>query len=342
MPKGGAHFTSEELDEVIGCYELGQIRNLKPLSAGNRRAPKMIIYTQKGTFLLKRRSPGKNDLYHVAFTHAVQTHLAEKSFLLPSIITTKNQNNTMLRLNGHIYELFEFITGTRYNGSPAETLDAGKQLAKCHLYIADFSSDFPPLKGTFHDAAVVRHKLKTTGSAKSDKKDNKLCKISDTLMRLYNQSSIRVNQLGFDNWKQQVIHADWHPGNMLFDKNKLVAVLDFDSIRIAPPVVDLANAMLQFSIVGNRPNPADWPAYLDQAKLIQLLNGYRQIIEPRKNQLLSLPDLMIETMIAEAILPVAAAGSFANLEGTPFLKMIHRKTKWMNSHRRKLLNAINA
>jgi Ser/Thr protein kinase RdoA (MazF antagonist) len=127
---------------------------------------------------------------------------------------------------------------------------------------------------------------------------------------------------------------------MLFEKAKLVAVIDFDSVKVAPPVTDLANGMLQFSIVGNRPNPTDWPAYLDQAKLIQFLNGYRRVIKLDKAKLNSLPDLMIETMIAEAVLPIAETGFFGNLTGLDFLKMIRRKTEWIDKNGNKLTEAM--
>ncbi|MBA7517746.1 Crotonobetainyl-CoA reductase [subsurface metagenome] len=166
--------------------------------------------------------------------------------------------------------------------------------------------------------------------------------IADALTGLYNSSSVRVNELGFDSWAEQVVHGDWHQGNMLFSKNKLTAVLDFDSVKIAPPVTDLANGMLQFSIVGDRPNPADWPGYLDQAKLVQFLDGYREVIKLDKHKLDSLLDLMIETMIAEAVLPVAATGFFGNLTGLDFLKMIQRKAEWLNKNRKKLTEAISS
>ncbi|GAG35981.1 unnamed protein product, partial [marine sediment metagenome] len=120
------------------------------------------------------------------------------------------------------------------------------------------------------------------------------------------------------------------------------AILDFDSVRIAPAVTDLANGMLQFSIVGGRPNPADWPDYLDQAKAMQVLNGYRKVIKPPKNQLHSLLDLMIETIIAEAVLPIATTGFFGNLSGDDFLKMILRKAEWLSKNRKKLTEAIEA
>jgi len=166
--------------------------------------------------------------------------------------------------------------------------------------------------------------------------------IAEKLMILYNASSVCVNGLGFDSWDRQVVHGDWHPGNMLFAGHRLAAVLDFDSIRIAPAVTDLANGMLQFSIVAGRPNPADWPDYFDRKKLVHFLNGYRKLIELDKNRLDSLLDLMIETMIAEAVLPVAATGFFGNLSGVDFLEMIFRKTKWLNKNRKKLNKAINS
>ncbi len=161
-------------------------------------------------------------------------------------------------------------------------------------------------------------------------------------MILYNNCSVRVNELGFDSWDQQVVHGDWHPGNMLFSESRLIAVLDFDSVKVAPAVTDLANGMLQFSIVGDRPNPVDWPDYFDQAKLVQFLNGYCKVIELGKNELDSLLDLMIETMIAEAVLPVAATGFFGNLSGVDFLRMIVRKTEWLDKSRDKLTEAMQA
>jgi aminoglycoside phosphotransferase (APT) family kinase protein len=179
------------------------------------------------------------------------------------------------------------------------------------------------------------------GAEKPDGEDKELKRNVELLMNLYNHSSVRVNELGFDDWPQQVVHGDWHPGNMLFANHKITAVLDFDSVKIAPKVTDLANGMLQFSIVGDRPNPADWPAYLDQAKLIQFLDGYQQIIKLEKNKLDCLLDLMIETIIAEAVLPIAATGLFGRLSGADFLQMIRRKAEWLHKNRKKLTEAMS-
>ena len=341
MPRGGAHFSSEELVRVLSHYDVGVILGIKPLSGGNRRAPKMVVVSEQGKFLLKRRPKGKDDLYRVAFAHAAQSHLAGKSFPVTSLVATRDENNTILQLDNHIYEFFEFVTGVRYDGSPTATIDAGRQLAKFHRHLADFAHDWQPLRATFHDSSTVRTHLKTIGSGKMAEPSRELRTTAEELMFLYNDSSIRVKQLGFDSWDQQVIHGDWHPGNMLFSESKVAVVLDFDSIRIAPPAADLANGMLQFSIVGGRPDPADWPDYFDQNKLLQFLQGYRRVTKLSEDTLHSLVDLMIETMIAEAVLPIAATGFFGHLHGTDFLKMIRRKAEWLKENREKLTGLIS-
>ena len=357
MPRGGAHFSSEELVRVLSHYDVGVIHQVKSLSGGNLRAPKMVVVSEQGKFLLKRRPRGKDDLYRVAFAHAVQTHLAAMSFPVTSLIATRSDGNTILQLNSHIYELFKFVSGTRYDGSPAATTDAGRQLADFHRHLADFAHEFKPLQASFHDSSTVRTHLRTIGLDRTAGHTGNsrlrapgkagLQAISEALTVLYNESSIQVNQLGFDSWPKQVVHGDWHPGNMLFSKKKVAVVLDFDSIRVAPSVVDLANGMLQFSIVGGRPNPADWPDYFDKDKLLLFLQGYKEraindtdLLDEYK--LRALLDLMIETMIAEAVLPIAATGFFGHLHGNDFLLMIRRKAEWLNNNRDKLKKLISS
>ena len=342
MPKGGAHFSSQELARVLSHYDVGVIHKVKALSVGNRRVPKVVITSQRGKFLLKRRPPSKDDAFRVAFAHAVQNHLASKSFPVAPLAATRDEKSSVLQLDNHIYEFFRFVSGVRYDGSAEATVDAGRQLAKFHHCLQDFASEWKPPKGSFHDSAVVRRHLRTVAAEKRTRPDKELHVTADALLALYNESSIRVDKLGFDSWDTQVVHGDWHPGNILFARHKVAAVLDFDSVRIAPPVTDLANGMLQFSIVGGRPNPADWPDYFDEAKLFHFLAGYREAAKLDKNKLHSLVDLMVETMIAEAVLPVAATGFFGNLSGLDFLQMILRKANWLDTHRKKLIHAIGS
>jgi len=332
-------FSAEELADVLGVYDIGQVQEVTRLSAGSSRSSKAIVVTEKGKFLLKRCRHTKATLDRVNFAHSVHRHLASADFPVSNLLVT-NENATVLHLNRYIYELFEFVEGERYNGTEMATVEAGRQLANFHQCLAGFCSEKQLNKTNFHDSSSVRRRLKMVGADKSFLVDRKLEKAGESLMRIYNASSVRVNCLGFDSWDEQVVHGDWHRGNLLFRENKLVAVFDFDSVRVEPALTDLANGMLQFSIIGDRPNPADWPDHFDQSKINHFLSGYRQVIDLEENKLFSLIDLMIETMVAEAILPVTTTGFFGNSCGLEFLKMINRKSEWLCSHRDVLLQAI--
>lgn len=348
MPRGGAQFSSEELVRVLSHYDVGVVHRVKPLSAGNRRAPKVVVRADKGTFLLKRRPHGRDDMARIVFAHAVQKHLALRSFPVTNLLTVTRpiasgagvENRTILTIDNHLYELFKFVTGSRYDVSLEATFEAGRQLAVLHRALRDFSPAYEPLMENFHDSATVRQHLRMIRRDHRGGPVRLMGAVSNSLVLRYDKSSERVNRLGFKAWKRQVVHGDWHPGNLLFVDRKIVGVVDFDSIRIAPPVTDLANGMLQFSIIGDHPDPNFWPDHFDEDRLMQFLNGYRDVSAVSKRQVNALVDLMIETMIAEAVLPVAATGFFGHLSGLDFLRMILRKTKWLRHHRAELTETM--
>jgi len=342
MPRGGAHFSSEELVRVLSRYDIGIVHQVRPLSVGNSRAPKVVVAAEKGTYLLKRRPRGRDDLERVDFAHAVQKQLAAKSFPVTSLLTTTDEGTTALSMDNHIYEFFRFVEGTRYDGSIEATREAGRQLALFHKHLSDFKGPNEPSPWCFHDAALVRRHLKLLSSDKRTEAARRMQAVADELLLRYDKSSARVDQLGFGSWKRQVVHGDWHPGNLLFEGQEVVAVVDFDSIRFAPAVTDLANGMLQFSIVGDRPDPTQWSAHFDRGRLFEFFNGYHEVTRLSERKRYGLIDLMIEAMIAEAVLPVAATGFFGRHSGQAFLEMILRKTKWLRRSRRELREVMLA
>ena len=127
---------------------------------------------------------------------------------------------------------------------------------------------------------------------------------------------------------------------MLFLDGKVTCVLDFDSAKVAPVVTDLANGLLQFSIVAGAPEPQDWPCNPDRNKLRAFVAAYQAIADIPEDMLNAVADLMIEIMIAEAVAPIAATGFFAHLSGIEFLKMIERKCRWIDDNRKSVKNDI--
>src|SRR6267154_157338 len=88
-------FGAEELAIVLSHYDIGVVEDIKEFPRGSRKAPKLLVNTEQGKFLLKRRARGKDEAFKVAFSHALQLFLAAKQFPLPLLIGRKKDNNSM-------------------------------------------------------------------------------------------------------------------------------------------------------------------------------------------------------------------------------------------------------
>jgi homoserine kinase type II len=153
--------------------------------------------------------------------------------------------------------------------------------------------------------------------------------IAEYLLQSYHHAAESCEALGIDTWPKQIVHADWHPGNMLFRDNHVVAVIDYDSARLLPRVVDIANGALQFSIIGGDEDVSKWPDYVDESRFKRFLRGYDEVMLLSQAEIRAIPWLMIEALIAEAVFPIAATGNFGRMEGVTFLQMVQRKIAWI-------------
>ena len=338
MNRGGAHFTRSELVTVLRQYQIGSIEDIQPLTRGNLRAPKKIIKTNTGLYLLKRRPHGKDDVYHVVFAHSIQLHLKKHGFPVAQIIPTENRNTALL-LNEHVYEMFSFIEGVRYDRKESACRDAGCCLADFHKTVQGLEISLHPPHSSYHKNPNVVHQLEQLKQITS-RSDKDLSTTGKNLFDLYGQTGERVDSLGYPSWPEQIVHADWHPGNMLFRKDQVVAVLDFDSAKIAPAVTDIANGLLQFSLVAGHKDPAQWPDHPDGNSMAAFAQGYQQKTKIEPEEIQAVPDLMIEALIAEAVGPVAVTGHFAGKPGRTFLEMILRKCTWIGQNRREIQKLI--
>ena len=329
-------FGSVELAIALSRFDLGVIRAIREFPRGSRRSPKVVIDAERGRFLFKRRARGKDNERKVAFTHHVQLHLAAESFPLPHLLGTRPENNSMLVMDKHIYEMFEYIHGGPYDGSLDATYDAGRIQGLYHKLLSTFHSEHTPPRGSYHGSKAIGEAIgKTIRSVAIDEKSDAAA-LDATLAFLteaYQTCSEAADALGLSDWPVQIVHGDWHPGNMLFAESHVVAVIDYDSARPQQRIIDVANGALQFSITGGSDDPSQWPDYLDETRLKRFLRAYDSINVVSKAEIRTVPYLMCEAMIAEAVLPIAATGHFGRMDGFPFLQMIQRKVKWVLAHK---------
>lgn len=338
MPQSREQFTPEELAIVLSHYDLGFVTEVKELPRGSHAAAKLVISTSKGSYLLKRRPKGEVDPYRVAFSHSLQSFLASRNFPLPHLIGTREENISMLKWGNSIYEVFEFVTGQAYDGSIVATYEAGRTLGLYHQLVQEYRPQWDPPHGHYHDSTSVYSSFKQLAEvlARAESTQGRKRELIDLLKRLraaYMDASRAANALGLPEWDTQIVHSDWHPGNMLFDQGHVVAVIDYDAARIQPRVMDVANGCTQFSFVAGGRDLSAWEDRTDDLRARRFLRGYDEVNILSKVELEAVPYLMIEVLIAQTIPPIMRTGTFADLDGFHFLQVVLRKVNWLTEHR---------
>jgi len=327
----------EEMPVVLSRYDLGKVSSVRELPRGSHAAAKVFIETDRGKYLLKRRPRGKADPQRVAFSHALQQHLAEQHFPLPHLVRTREDNASVLHIGDATYEVFEFIEGEPYDGSLDATHDVGKTLGVYHRIVHGFDAPSEPPGGSFHDASGIHEsfarlfQVLAPGPTAKDRQDD-LRKILAALKRDYQRAADEANALGLPEWETQIIHSDWHPGNMIFKDQKVVAVIDFEAARVQPRVIDVANGSLQFSMLTGSRDLATWPEQADTDRVCRLLQGYDETNQLSEAELKAIVPLMREALIAQSIPPILKTGTFAGLDGFHFLLVVLKKERWLAHH----------
>ena len=332
-----ATFEAGELAMVVSRYDIGVIESVKEFKRGSGKAPKVVLKTDRGRYLLKRRTIAREGPGRVRFCHDIQIHLAARKFPLPRLIAVKDEakGGSLLVMDSSVYELFEFIPGDNYDQSLDATADAGRALGLFHRLLAGFhSTTYTPTSASYHNARGLEEHIGIVEQKVADSAAG----IIKRLRISYADAARRVEDMGFGSWPHQIVHGDWHPGNMLFRGSRVSAVIDYDTARRCPRVIDIANGVLQFSITMQGYDPDRWPTSLDEGRFKRFCRGYETVPDCviSTAELDAMPWLMIEALIVEAVVPIAATGTFAGLNAAAFLRMVDAKTAWLQQHAARL------
>lgn len=346
---GATPFEPAELAIVLSHYDLGVIRSIALFKRGSAATPKLLIRADAGAFVLKRRATGPDAPAQARFAHELQLRLGSAGFPLPQLVGTRSSKRSILELAGKVYELFRFIEGSRFTGSPAQCAASGWALALFHQMAAEVSTQQIHTAPSYHANPLTPSRLRALDARTLPGEDPaRAAELGRALADIYEASASRVDELGLPNWPTQTIHGDWHPGNMLFEEDRLAAVIDYETARTDVRCVDLASAALQSSVTTapGKP-PQQWPEDLHLDRCKATLTGYEQCMQQRRSTMLStaelraLPDLMVESLIAEAAAPIAATGRFGGHDASGVLQMVMGKSRWILENRESISSILD-
>ncbi|MDP7008476.1 MAG: phosphotransferase [Phycisphaerales bacterium] len=338
--------SGRDLAIVLSRYDVGAVDRISDYKRGSRRSPKMHITSSMGEFLLKRRALGQDEHARVAFAHSVQAILADHRFPVAGLVST-TEGQTLVQHDGRVYELFRFVTGKRFDKSNPAASEAGRVLAHFHSILLDYKEEPVVGKGMFHNSKQIIELLQALPTAIREREtDSDLDGIDDTLAYIqekYKESATKVEQLEWNLLEPQLVHGDWHPGNMLYADSEIIAVIDFDSLRMQPRITDVANGALQFSMrMGSAENVENWREGFRGHTIQSFVQAYDQFshIPLFASERAMVPDLMVEALVVEGVLPIWKTGMFGGVQGSTFLRLIEEKLKWLEPRMQRVIDVI--
>lgn len=278
---------SDELRRVLSHYDLGEFRSAHRVEQGFVNE-NWVVETGRGRYFLKRRHPDLRDPAAIAAQHALMAYLRRAGFPAPGLISTTD-GDTLLALDGELYEIQEYIAGTAYDHrQPAHFWEAALALGRYHTLVEGFTARVLE-RGDLYSPALVRANLDRLAAAWRLRDAQNGIRAYAVLASHADDLAARFAEHGA--LPHLVIHGDYYAGNLLFAGDRLVGVVDYDKARRQPRVVELAEALIYFA----SPRPGHlqhlvYLGFLQWEPFERFLRGYACSITLDEHEICALPD----------------------------------------------------
>jgi len=304
----------EQWREVLEAYDLPKDVLLEP--AGGTATPKVLIETVSARYILRRRPADMVNPSWIAYEHALRNFLADRGFPAPPVVPART-GRTWVTLAGSTFEMSCVLPGTMVAApDQAQLHQAGQTLAEYHQLGRQF---YHPGKGDFvreDHIWILQPLLDQLFELTEDQRQrNELARLQETLDQVAQQLDSGL----YASLEHSVIHGDFHPGNVLFQGERVSGVVDYDYASRGAVLRDIGDGLLFFAFrragvfdphdiwslaqvwipdrqravrflrgyCSIRPLPADW-AHLHLLMLSrwlqQRLRGIRKVPAERKTQ----------------------------------------------------------
>jgi len=239
---------SDKLLEIFGrYYDCGQAASIEHVGEWEKMSNNYKVKLADGNYVLLRRHIQLREQVQINFLNSILSHLSAKGVKVPVVISTKYGQNEILVDSNH-YQVFSFIAGDHFRGDEIELKDVAVNIASLHKILAEM-----PVS---HDEEMWKQPLLPAWNREGWKNIfekvnfleddvSKTCHHYRELIEFW-LAKVECGHKDISSLSLQPIHADLHPQNTIFSNRKLVAMLDFESVRVDSVIRDFGNAMHRF------------------------------------------------------------------------------------------------
>lgn len=245
---------------ILAHFDIGAVRSLRP--GGGTAAPKVLVETDRGCFLLRARRPQSSADDVVAFDHSLIRGLAEAGLptvaplpCRPKPASGYQARATWLRQGAVAYEAFPFIEGLEqfHPGDPDQIASAAQHLARLHRVTEHLRPEGHKPWRREHEIGTMAETLRRALEAAEAGHD----RIHEAQGMLVAAEALReqLTEELVASLPRVIIHGDYTPANVMFRGSQVGGIFDFDWASYQPRLVDVGEALQFFAF--RRETPID-------------------------------------------------------------------------------------
>ena len=221
--------------EILEIYELGKVKKIKLIEGGNINH-NFVFTTNKGEYIV-RFLGYKLDKYwekQKELEFKVLNYLIDEKFPydLPRFIKNK-QGDYISNLDNYLIEVYPRLKGNNIIILNDKNIkEMAKALATYHKAMKNYKipKDFNKL----HNYEWISEEL---NDMKRIKPKNYLDKLMLDNINIFINALKLKNKIKIEGLL--IVHSDFHKYNLLFNKEKLTGILDFENLTYGPRIRDL-------------------------------------------------------------------------------------------------------
>jgi Ser/Thr protein kinase RdoA (MazF antagonist) len=233
--------SAKDLSTIVSYYPFGDLK--KYIDLGGIPNSTFKVEVSAKTFVVRIYGQGQSSLDHIIFEHEVLRHLERLDFPSPRLIKARD-NSILKQWQGYwvcATEFIEGVTADKIERTPALLRDVGKLVASFEKAMR--SADIHVPEGeTFMERGDFALQSLPSGI-------NKLgldVDLSNVIAQW--ERSCRSFILNRSYLKSNILHADIWPPNVICREEEVVGLTDFDDCCYGATIIDLALALMEFTM----------------------------------------------------------------------------------------------
>ncbi|MFP6583382.1 MAG: phosphotransferase [Candidatus Hydrogenedentota bacterium] len=206
------------------------------------RHRKLTVETEQGRFLIKTYDATAEALDNMWFQHRLSRHL-EKHGLPVAHIQPTLKGPTITRIEDWAMELQQFVAGKSMQVTPKSLIASARALGKLHWDCRDFPC---PERDTrmWRFSEVPRELFASLfESARKIENSSRVISQCDRIALFLREAGNDLDLRTRDTFETGLIHGDWHSGNLIYQGDRLNAIIDLEFAGDGCYLEDLAYAI---------------------------------------------------------------------------------------------------